>query len=123
MMDRFWRALLGRSATQRENTPAAPGMEAPDHPVGGIARLTSADRADCCGKPSRVAVLLNFDVDSKMLQSGVIEPPADPKLSRLDFCAEHYPKNQAALAPFVDAVRDERSPHERVAPRALGAVP
>jgi len=110
MIDRFWRTLLGRPATQAENTPAAPGMAAPGKPVGGIVKLTPEDRSDCCGAPSRVAVLLAIPVPQD-----IGEP--EYYLTRLDFCAPHYAKHEKALASRVDAVRDERSPHERIAPR------
>lgn len=67
--------------------PSEPGNELVH--VGGLPRLTKADRCDRCGAQAFVAV---------RLKGG----------QRLDFCAHHYTKHQYDLLTRIDAVVDQR---------------
>jgi hypothetical protein len=100
-MDKFWRALLGPSAGQSPqealNIPAHTPLRAP---VGGLPPLQHWDYADCCYVKTRSVVAVR-------LKSG----------KRLDFCSHHYNIHADVLRPLVEAIRDERAPHEKIRPR------
>jgi hypothetical protein len=103
-MDKFWRALLGPSAgegTPQEalNIPAR-SIFNPPAPVGGLPPLQAWDYADCCYVKTRSVVAVR-------LKSG----------KRLDFCSHHYNIHADVLRPLVEAIRDERHPHEKIRPR------